>query len=43
MSNGQNKPLNSIVSYPERGSGGNNKYRGKRSREQQHWKAVAVT
>lgn len=33
MSNKQNKPLISIVSYPERGSGGNNKYRGNCSPE----------
>ena len=33
MSDGQNKPLTSIVSYPERGAGGNNKYRGNCSPE----------
>ena len=33
MSNGQNRPLTSIVSYPERGIGGNNKYRGNCSPE----------
>ena len=33
MSNRQNKPLTSIVSYPERGVGGNNKYRGNCSPE----------
>ncbi|MDR1704716.1 MAG: hypothetical protein LBS19_08530 [Clostridiales bacterium] len=33
MSEGQNHSLTSIVSYPERGVGGNNKYRGNCSRE----------
>ena len=33
MSNNQRKPLTSIVSYPERGNGGNNKYRGNCSPE----------
>jgi hypothetical protein len=33
MSIQQNKPLKSIVSYPERGNGGNNKYRGNCSPE----------
>ena len=33
MSNTQKRPLTSIVSYPERGDGGNNKYRGNCSPE----------
>lgn len=33
MSERQNKPLTSIISYPERGAGGNNKYRGNCSPE----------
>ena len=33
MSNQQKRPLKSIVSYPERGDGGNNKYRGNCSPE----------
>ena len=33
MLNMQNQPLTSIVSYPERGAGGNNKYRGNCSPE----------